>query len=247
MRHETGLQSFVRGLIAGHEGRRAGEQYRLDDGSSAQADIVAAMIADGSLSGDAARCRASGETRAWLKRALLDADAFAAQHRVSSRHPEGGTINLTESPLARLGLGPAPFLAAHHLEAGERIRRLVERAQLQPRVTMSYSASHAAGSRRGGQNDISDMAAQARRTLAEVHAVLPADCASAVIDICGFLKGLQDVERDNGWPRRSAKLVLRIGLEQLALHFGIGEVATGREIGHPQAWMGEGARPTSFG
>ena len=159
---------------------------------------------------------------------------FAAQHRTVRTRPDGVAINLSESPLARLGA----FLEPHQIEAGERIRRLVERAQLQPRLTMRYSAERTAGNRQHCATDISDLAAEARKDLTEVHGVLPRDCASTVIDICGFLKGLQQVEHERGWPRRSAKLVLRIGLEQLAQHYGLGPFAVGRESGRQVAWRG---------
>lgn len=181
-----------------------------------------------------------------MKRSLLDAGAFAAQHRVLRSRPKGELINIAESPLARLGQGPFAYLQPHHLEAGERVRRLVERAELQPRVTMSYSASRTAGIP-SNKNDISDLAADSRRALADIHNKLPADCVSVVIDVCGYLKGLQEVERDRGWPRRSAKLVLRIGLEQLALHFGIGSVAVGKGHARSRQWMDDNARPMRFG
>lgn len=243
---ETGLHRFVRGLLGGNEAQRRGDRYELADGREADADVVLDLIGSGSLHGDEHACRASRETRSWLRRALLDADAFAAQHRVIETRPDGARVNLSESPLARLATGASPFLDPHHVEVGERVRRLVERAQLQPRLTMTYSASRTAGGT-AHKNEISDLAADARRALAEIHATLPRDCASVVVDVCGYLKGLQEVERERGWPRRSAKLVLRIGLEQLAQHFGIGAVATGREQPLSRHWLGEGARPTRFG
>jgi hypothetical protein len=124
------------------------------------------------------------------------------------------------------------------VEAGERVRRLLERARLNPRVTMSYSAAHVAGGKGPGHaGDLSDMAADARRVVSRIYEALPRDCADVVVDVCGFEKGLQQVEAERGWPRRSAKLVLRIGLDRLAELWGIGAVAVGRAQ-RSRAWMG---------
>ena len=203
------------------------------------------LISAGVLDGDAAICRARPEAAQWLKRELLDADAYAAQHRVVAPGPEGTMLNLAESPLARLAFAAAgeseAFLSRHQVEAGERVRRLAERARLQPRLTMSYSAAHVATKGAGHAAEIGDLAADARKQLAEIHEVLPRDCAGVVMDVCGLLKGLQLVEAERGWPRRSAKLVLRIGLDRLAEVWGLGAVAVGAEARRPRTWM-EGRR-----
>ena len=246
MRRDAGLLHFVRGLLGGGVATRDGDTFVSSDGRRTDAVAIGKLIANGALAGNHIECRANEQTMSWLKRALLDIDAFAAQHRVTATGPGGVTTNLAESPLARLALGEGAFLQRHHVEAGERVRRLVERAQLQPKVTMTYSASRRAVSQRQGGNDLSDMAADARRSVAEIHRLLPRDCANVVIDVCGLLKGLQQVEREQGWPRRSAKLVLRIGLEQLAQQFGLASAAIGKASRRPRTWMGEGARPDHF-
>jgi hypothetical protein len=173
---------------------------------------------------------------------------FAARHRRDVRRSDGTIVNLAESPLARLAAGsrddPA-FLAPHQVDAGERIRTLAARAQLQPRTTMNYSPATTA---RGpaGLAEIGDMAADARRMLAGVVRALPPDCADVVLDVCAFEKGLQLIEVERGWPRRSAKLVLRIGLEQAARHFGLTAQATGADSRRPHRWLGDNARPNRF-
>ena len=201
---------------------------------------VRALQAEGVIGGDAGRAIALPGTAQWLKRQMLEADAFAAQHREIAPGSEGAALNLAESPLARLasGAGDEPaFLARHQVEAGERVRRLVERARLSPRLTMSYSAAHVAGGKGAGHaGEMSDMAVDARKALAGLHRALPRDCAEVVLDVCGLEKGLQQVESERGWPRRSAKLVLRIGLDRLAEVWGIGAVATGRD-GGSRSWM----------
>jgi hypothetical protein len=63
--------------------------------------------------------------------------------------------------------------------------------------------------------------------------------------VCGFLKGLQQVESERGWPQRSAKLVLRIGLDQVAHTFGLMPFAEGRASAPPRRWR-QGPRPPMF-
>ncbi len=248
MRARKLVLRFVRALLAAGEAARDGEVLRVATATGAvllPADDVRGLQAEGVIGGDARRAVALPGTAQWLKRQLLEADAFAAQHREAGQGAEGAALNLAESPLARLatasGSEPA-FLARHQVEAGERVRRLVERARLNPRLTMSYAAAHVAGGKGAGHaGEISDMAADARKALAGIHRALPRDCAEVVLDVCGFEKGLQQVETERGWPRRSAKLVLRIGLDRLAEVWGIGAVAVGREGGRQRAWM-EGER-----
>lgn len=233
-------QRFVRAMLAGAEMRRSDTGIEAA-GVTMTEEAFRALVADGVLADDG---RPLPEARGWVKRQMLDDDAFAAQHRVEAVTPQGLRLNLEESPLARLAAGETPFLARHQVEAGERVRKLCERAQLQPRVTMSYSAAHTAGGKGQSQAaEITDMAAEARRQLSALHAALPADCAGVVLDVCGMLKGLQQVESERGWPRRSAKLVLRIGLEQAAGFFGLSDVAVGAG-GKARMW---GERPRVVG
>lgn len=112
---------------------------------------------------------------------------------------------------------------------------------------MAYSPVAGLSGRRGDTaSDITDMAAGARKALADIHKCLPHDCASVVVDVCGYEKGLQTVETERGWPRRSAKLVLRIGLEQLAAQFGLMPLASGPDASRNRGWMDTTARPSAF-
>lgn len=237
---------FVRALLPDGEARLEGGAFQTREGVTLPVAELRELASLGVLGADVARCWPLAETTQWLKRHLLEADAFAAQHRTEAPAADGAVRNLGESPLGRLAAGDEAFLKPHQVEAGERVRRLMERAQLRPRLTMSYSAAHTAGKGSGHVGDITDMAAEARKELAQLHRQLPRDCAEVVLDICGFGKGLQQVEAERGWPRRSAKLVLRIGLDRLAEVYGLGEMATGAEVRRRRAWM-EGARVAMFG
>lgn len=140
---------------------------------------------------------------------------------------------------SRDGAAPA-FLAPHHLAAAERFEQLVRRGQLTPRVTMSYNPA-SVGSRGGSGNGVetaSDGAADARLRLSQIASALPPDCWGVLFDVCGLGKGLQLIETERRWPRRSAKLVLRIALEQLSTLFGLSAQATGPH-GRTRHWLEE--------
>jgi len=134
----------------------------------------------------------------------------------------------------------APFLDKHHIAAANRLERLMARARLGPRLTMSYdpAAVGGSGARQHGAADIAESAAAARQTLNRLASAMPTDCWDVAVDVCGFAKGLQAIETERSWPRRSAKLVLRIALEQLALHWGLApHVAP--DQGRSRAWLAE--------
>ena len=134
----------------------------------------------------------------------------------------------------------ASFLSPHHLAAAERLERLIQRSQISQRVTMSYDPAHVG--RRGGGNGVetaSDSAASARQRLNALAASLPPDCWGVLFDHCGLGKGMQMIETERRWPRRSAKLVLRIGLDQLAAQFGLSPHAAGAERVAASHWLDE--------
>ncbi|WP_323014335.1 DUF6456 domain-containing protein [Devosia sp.] len=136
------------------------------------------------------------------------------------------------------GRGQEAFLASHHLAAATRFEALVRRAQLPPRLTMSYDPAHVGGRQRGAGDTahMGDGAAEARLALSRIASKLPAECWGVLFDVCGLGKGLQQVETERRWPRRSAKLVLRISLEQLAAQFGLREEAAGKNSAPVQGW-----------
>jgi hypothetical protein len=139
------------------------------------------------------------------------------------------------------GASEPAFLAPHHMAAAERFERLIRRAQLAPRVTMSYDPANAGGRGRSanGVETASDGAADARLHLSRMAASLPPDCWGVLFDVCGLGKGLQLIETERRWPRRSAKLVLRIGLEQVAAHFGLSAHAKGAAQAQDSHWLEE--------
>jgi len=173
MQPRNKLLHFVRGLLGGDGALARGTYYVTTGGRRAAASDVMQLVRAGAIDGDHAGCRANGATAGWLKRMMIDCDAFQAQHRQLAHDAEGRAINLKESPLMRLAAGEAAFLERHHVETGERVRRLVERAQLRQRLTMSYSGVGREGKAGSKASEISEMAADARRAVADIYRTLP--------------------------------------------------------------------------
>lgn len=251
---EKPVVRFIKFLVSGATAQTEGHFFVIATKSGrAKLEVlqVEVLVSAGLVSVKDAKCFVRPEARSWLKRQIADRDQHAAQHRTLTQGTDEVEVNVSESPLARLAFAtkdkPA-FLAPHHVLAGERIRGLVERANMVQHVTMSYDPTHLPSSTPGSaKSNLSDMVMDARQALANINQALPSDCAGVVFDVCGYLKGLQQVETERRWPRRSAKLVLRIGLDQAAAHFGFSPVASGVETHRGHHWLGPNARPTEYG
>ncbi|MBK9083382.1 MAG: ATPase [Rhizobiales bacterium] len=184
--------------------------------------------------------------------ALARADApdgltpFQAQHAApAKRRPDGADgseawVNEAESPLAwlarRKGGDGAPFLDAAALQAGERLRADLTRAQILPRVTSNWSAAGAGGRGGAGPAEALDATVAARQRVEAALAAVGAEMAGLLIDVCGFLKGLETIEGERRWPPRSAKIVLKIALERLASHYGLSHSARGPAAAPLRGW-----------
>lgn len=214
-----------------------------------------AMVRKGWL--DLSACRSTGRTLAsvsndgltWRKRTMAGGD-FAGQHRqVTSTAIDGqsGLIrNNAESPLARLarpgGSRGGAWLEQSHLLAGERLRSDFEFGQLAASVSVSWDPARTVrdGGGAKGRQDLSDRALDARARFNRALDAVGPELAGLLADVCCFLKGLEQVELERKWPRRSAKVVLRTALEALDRHYNPPPPDAPRRMRH---WGGSDYRP----
>lgn len=175
-------------------------------------------------------------------------DPFRAQHMALATHilVDGETAHAVaandgESPLAwlarRKGRGGQALISPTQLIAGERLRADFTRAQMMPRMSANWEAPVARGARGAREGmDAGDIVVGARqRVRAALDAAGP-EFAGLLLDVCCFLRGLDDIERARGWPSRSAKVVVQLALDRLARHYGVSAGAQGPDRARPRAW-----------
>ncbi len=153
-----------------------------------------------------------------------------------------------ESPLLwmhrRKGAGGEGLIGDAAFAAGERLRTDLTIAGMLPKVTMDWSNAARVDrpSGRDRLNPTEAVIAARKRVDTAMRAVGP-DFSGLLVDLCGFGKGLELIERERRWPARSAKVVVKLALASLARHYGLDDVAVGRGRGRTAAWMEKGARP----
>ncbi len=137
--------------------------------------------------------------------------------------------NSRESPLAwlrqRRDKAGQPMISAIEFEAGERLRADFEKGQMTPRVTASWDAgavpSRQARGAPGAGLEMADVVVAARQRVELALKAVGPELSGMLLDVCCFLKGVEQAERNGGWPQRSGKVVLHLGLAHLARHYGL--------------------------
>lgn len=185
-----------------------------------------------------------------IARSGAEIDPFLGQHlslaRAELSTPEGRldvAINAAESPLAwlarRKGRDGRPLIEPSQLQAGERLRADFTRAQLMPRITANWTSAVAQDRRGAGSQSatLADTVVAARQSLRHALDSVGPEFGGLLLDVCCFLKRLEDIERERAWPLRSAKVVLQLGLDRLARHYGYGAVARGPARAAVRTWL----------
>lgn len=194
------------------------------------------------------RSNARTSARAGGRRATAGANAtrpVAAQRILLDGAEHEVEVDLAESPLAwlaqRRGRDGSALIDAAQLVAGERLRSDFTRAGLTPRMTTNWDPAGRSGPGQGGLAFSEQVLAAKGRLDRALMAVGP-ELNGVLLDVCCFLKGLEAVEQERGWPARTAKVVLGLGLSRLARHYGLAAAATGRDRAQTRAWRaGEAA------
>ena len=140
---------------------------------------------------------------------------------VAARPRRSLTVNVAESPLG--------WLLAHghvsrrQFEAGERLRSDWDRAELSPRVTMSWDAAPVARGRGGSPagTDLNGVQIDAKRRFEQAIQSAGPGLADILWRIVCAGEGMRDAETALGWPARAGKLVLTLALDRVATYYRI--------------------------
>ncbi len=159
------------------------------------------------------------------------------------------TVNESESPLAwlarRKGRDGRSLISAHQFTAGEKLRADFTRGHMSPRVTSNWEAPSGGRLRTGaGAGEMTDLVIASRQKVRLALEACGPELSGILMDVCCFLRGLEDVEHERGWPARSAKIVLQLALDRLARHYGLHAQAVGDAHARPRVWRADDAAST---
>jgi hypothetical protein len=154
-------------------------------------------------------------------------------------------VNDSESPLAwlarRKGRDGQAMIGAHQFLAGEKLRADFTLGHMTPRVTANWAAPTGQPNAGNAAVEITDRALSSRQRVSQAMEACGPEFAGLLMDVCCFLRGLEDVERERGWPARSAKIVLQLALDRLARHYGLLREARGPASAAVRTWLAEDA------
>lgn len=162
----------------------------------------------------------------------LGVEALSVPHRQlrlrTVRDDEGDETlvaeNEAESPLAWLKSREA--ISDAQFDAGERLRRDYTIARIEPRLCIDLSAPVVlGGGGAAGAAQMPDAVLAAKQRFAKALSAVGPGLSDLLFDVCCALRGLEALERDKKWPRRSGKVVLGLALERLAAHYGLSRPA----------------------
>jgi Domain of unknown function (DUF6456) len=223
---------LLRRLLGGARLQKIGEDGYVVSSRSGRrtrtrisASLASAVRSRGWLEEQEGELVATEAGKNWFTCGRSDRD-FAAQHRLLATRlikDENGRehyviVNDAESPLA--WMCRHRMITAVQFQAGERLRRDFTLAQLSPRLGVDWSLSAGRGTPGPGAPMTDAVLAAKQRFTHALRAAGPG-LADLLFDVCCHLRKVQACERDRAWPRSSAKVVLRIALDRLGVHYGM--------------------------
>lgn len=117
-----------------------------------------------------------------------------------------------------------PLISREEYAAGVRLRSDLEKAQMQPLVTSSWTGLPDDRRRRaapGAGLELRDSVVAAQDRVRRAFFAVGVEYANLLLDVCCLETGLTTVERATGWPQRSDKVILQMALRELARHYGM--------------------------
>lgn len=208
--------------------------------------ILEFCSAVGLLTKDAETYHATADHKPFLKARLADrhdeqitlSDAAYIEKEIVD--PAGNRIDVkynrnhsSLSALARLKQSNGElYFSPALIEAGERLYADFYRGQLTPRVSSNWEPRLSQSKLRGRNHsvDLNDSAMSAKERFNLAMQSIGPELSGAVVDICCFEKGLEQVEMDRSWPKRSGKLMLRTRLQILHRHYNPQEATSTHTI-----------------
>lgn len=159
----------------------------------------------------------------------------------AARPAAAPAVRRRESPLdwlrSRKDAEGRPAINESEYDAGVRLRDEFERALRMRATTVDWDRFGGAGRASGSSGDgFSEIGAAARARLDAAFRAAGAGLAEILLLVCCREMGLSEAEAQLGWPKRSAKIVLKIALGRLAIHYGL---ARAPMVAPFRAWIDE--------
>lgn len=222
----------------------------------ASAQALSALLSSGAvrclMKSGVPRFQLTEEGRKAFFRLGRGEEGFADQHRQIEEmrledETEGRLVrrNLREDPLALLarqergGFAVPPAAIA----AGERLRRDIQQASLPPKVTSNWDRLVVDGAGPGHGLSLSEAQAAARARVNAAMAAVGPDLSGPLFDLCGFSRGVGEIEKGLSLPVRSGKVVMALALRALARHYGFSDEARGAANQPIRRWGTPDSRP----
>ena len=150
-------------------------------------------------------------------------NSLGANKAASTPEQLSAVSRVIESPIdylaARKDKNGVALLGQDEWAAGYRLRSDFTRANMLPGISMRWGEYIGKTSGAGGNSDQTNATLAARERVTKALNAVGPEFSGLLTDVCCFLQGLEQVELERGWPKRSAKLMLRAGLSILVRHY----------------------------